>query len=328
MRRRELIALLGGAAANVPFFAHAQQPPARMARIGYLTLIPPARMRAFDDAFREGLRDFGYVEGKNIRIEYRSTEGDEDRLFGLVSELVALNVEIIVTYATGVPAAQRATTTIPIVMATYNDAVAVGIVASLARPGGNTTGSTFFAPELMAKRLELLKQIVPSMSRAGVLLLRREDSAANARMVEVMETTAKALRVELYPIEVREPSEYDSAFSAWTDRHMDGVVILDHAQFIANAGTIAALAAKHGFPSVGYLELAATGGLMAYGVDFSVMFRRAAAFVDKILKGARPGDIPVEQATKFRSVINLKTARALGLEVPPTLLALADEVIE
>ena len=145
---------------------------------------------------------------------------------------------------------------------------------------------------------------------------------------ELAKTDPEALQVELHPIEVREPSEYASAFSAWTDRRMDGLVILDHAQFIANAGTIAALAANHRFPSVGYLELAATGGLMAYGVDFSVMFRRAAAFVDKILKGARPGDIPVEQATKFRSVINLRTAKTLGLEVPPTLLALADEVIE
>ena len=327
MRRREIIKLLGGAAAVWPLAARAQQPE-RIARIGYLTLIPAARMRVFDDAFREGLRDLGYVEGKNIHIEYRSTEGDEDRLFGLVTELVALDVDIIVTYATGVPAAQRATTAIPIVMATYNDAVAVGIIASLARPGGNITGSTFFAPELMAKRLELLKQVVPAMTRAGVLLLRREDSAATAKMIEVMEATAKALRVELHPIEVREPREYASAFATWTDRRMDGLVILDHAQFIANAGTIADLAAKHRFPTVGYLELTATGGLMAYGVDFSVMFRRAAYFVDKILKGARPGDIPVEQATKFRSVINLKTAKALGLEVPPTLLALADEAIE
>ena len=211
-KRREFITLLGGAAAW-PFVARAQQPD-RIARVGYLRLSATARIQLFDDAFREGLRDLGYVEGRNVRIEYRSSEGDEDRLFALAKELIALNVDVIVTYATGVPAARHASSTIPIVMATYNDAVAVGLVASLAHPGGNVTGSTFFAPELMAKRIELLKEIVPSMSRAGVLLLRRDDTAATVKTVEVMEATAKALRVELHPIEVRELGEYAGACSA------------------------------------------------------------------------------------------------------------------
>jgi len=327
MRRREFITLLGGAAAAWPLAGRAQQPE-RIARIGYLRLSPAARIQVFDDAFREGLRDFGYVEARNIHIEYRSSEGDEDRLFALAKELIALNVDVIVTYATGVPAARRASSTIPIVMATYNDAVAVGLVASLAHPGGNVTGSTFFAPELMAKRIEQLKEIVPAMRRVGVLLLRRDDTAATVKTVEVMEAAAKVLRVELHPIEVREPGEYADAFSAWNDRHIDGLVVLDHAQFIANAAAITALAAEHRFPSIGPLEWPASGGLMGYGVNFAAMFRRAGAFVDKIFKGAKPSDIPVEQATKFASVINLKAARALGLDVPSTLLALADEVIE
>jgi putative tryptophan/tyrosine transport system substrate-binding protein len=326
MRRREFIALAGAVAAAWPLAARAQQRQ-RIARIGYLSLLP-ARVEIFYDEFREGLRDLGYVEGGNIHLEYRTSDGDEDRLFALANELIALNVDVIVTYATGVPAAKRATSTIPIVMATYNDAVAVGIVASLAHPGGNVTGSTFFAPELMAKRLELLKEMVPAMARAGVLLLRREDSVANAKMVDLMQATAGALRVELHPIEVRESGEYVAAFSAWSNRRIDTLVVLDHAQFIANAKAISALAVQHRFPSIGPLELPAGGGLMGYGVNFAAMFRRAAAFVDKILKGAKPGDIPVEQATKFKSVINLKTARALGIAVPPTMQALADEVIE
>jgi putative tryptophan/tyrosine transport system substrate-binding protein len=322
VKRRQFIALLSGAAAW-PLAARAQQGE-RLARIGYLGLAPAARI-LFDDAFREGLRDLGYVEGKNLRIEYRSTEGDEGRIPALAAELVGLDVDAIVTYATGVPAAQRATATIPIVMAAYAN---VGIVGSLARPGGNITGSTFFLPELMAKRLELLKEVVPPMTRAGVLLLRRDDTEANRNILEAMGATAKALRVELRPIEVREPSDYESTFSAWTDQQIDGLVMLDHAQFLVNAGAIAALAAKHRLPSIGPLELPAAGGLMAYGVDFSVMFRRAAAFVGKILKGAKPGDIPIEQATKFKAVVNLKTAKALGIDMPTSILLRADEVIE
>jgi putative ABC transport system substrate-binding protein len=180
----------------------------------------------------------------------------------------------------------------------------------------------------MAKRLELIKEVVPSMTRAGVLLLRRDDTASNRNVLEAMGGSAKELRVELQPIEVREPREYESAFSAWAEQKIGALVILDHPQFIANAAAIAALAAKHRLPSIGPLELPGSGGLIAYGVNFSDLFRRAAALVEKILTGAKPGDIPVEQATKFKSVINLKTAKALGLTVPDKLLALADEVIE
>jgi ABC-type uncharacterized transport system substrate-binding protein len=290
----------------------------------YLSL-GSASQNVFDDAFRAGLRDLGYVEGKNLHIEFRFTEGDEDRIPGLVAELVALNVEVIVTYATGVYAALRATARIPIVFAATGDVVAMGLVASLAHPGGNVTGLTFFLPELMAKRLELLKEVVPSMTRAGVLLPR---SLSNPNVLEMMGATAKALKVRLQPIEVRKPSEFESAFSAWADEQIGGFVMSDHALFGLNAHAIVALAAKRRLPSIGALELPASGGLMGYGVNFPDMFRRAAAFVDKILKGEKPGDIPVEQATKFKSVRNLKTAKALGLTVPLTLQVTADEVIE
>jgi len=213
-----------------------------------------------------------------------------------------------VTHSNGVYAALRATATIPIVFATGGDAVVQGIVASLARPGGIVTGLTFFLPELMAKRLELLKQTVPSMDRAGVLLLR--DQPLNGPVLAAMRATVGALGVELHPLEVRDPSEFEGAFSIWVARRIGAFVIHDHALFIVNAGSLVLLGAKYGLPSVGPLEIATNGGLMAYGVDFPTMFRRAAVFVGKILKGAKPGDLPVERATRFNLLINLRTACA------------------
>jgi putative ABC transport system substrate-binding protein len=324
MRRRAFIAGLGGAAAW-PVAARAQQAE-RLARIGYLGPTSASQLVGSIDAFSNGLRDLGYVEGRNLHIEFRFADGHEDRLPALAAELVALNVHVIVTYGTGVFAAQRATATIPIVAAVAPDLVALGVVSSLSHPGGHLTGLTFFLPELMAKRLELLKEVVPSMTRAGVLLLR--DNPSTGSILEKMGATAKALGVGLQPIEVNGPREFESEFSGWTEKQISGVVILDHPDFLASFDAIAALAAKHRLPSIGALELPASGGLMGYGVRFSEMFRRAAALVDKILKGAKPGDIPVEQATKFQLVLNLKAARALGLQMPPQLLARADEVIE
>jgi putative ABC transport system substrate-binding protein len=214
LRRREFITLVGSAAAAWPLAARAQQPE-RLARIGYLGLTSASGEHAYggSDVFLAGLRDLGYVERRNLHIEYRFSGGDEARLPGLAAELVALNVDVIVTYATGVNAAQRATATIPIVAATAGDMVAMGIVTSLAHPGGNITGSTFFVPELYAKRLELLREVVPSMTRAGVLMVRNNPSNLNA--LEAMGATAKALKVGLQPIEVGGPAEYESAFLAW-----------------------------------------------------------------------------------------------------------------
>ena len=320
MRRRDLITLVGASAVAWPLAARAQQPD-RLRRIGILG------DRSLDkvlDAFLAGLRELGYVEGKNLHIEFRFAEGDDDRLPRLATELVALNVDVIVTWGKGTYAAHRATATIPIVMATAADVVAMGIVASLAHPGGNITGLTLFVPEIMAKRLELLKEVVPPMARSGVLLRRNTPSTGN--ILEVMGVTAKELRVELQPIEVGGPEEFESAFSALTDKQTNAIIVQDLLTF--DAAAIAALAAKHRLPSIGPVELPASGGLMAYGVNFRDMFHRAAYFVDKILKGTKPGDIPIEQATEFKLVLNLKTAKVLGLTVPPILLATADEVIE
>jgi putative ABC transport system substrate-binding protein len=324
MKRREFIAGLGGAAAW-PLVARAQQ-SGRVHSIGYLAFSSSDRAVRFIDIFREGLRNFGYVEGKNIIIEPRYADGDDDRLSTLANELVRANVDVIVTYATGVTAAQRVTSTIPIVMATYADAVAVGVVSSVAHPGGNITGLTFFVSELMAKRLELLKEAVPSMTKAGVFLLR--DNPSTPSILRVMGATAEALSVKIQPFQIKTPAEFENTFAEMRDQQVNAVVVVDHAFFIDNADVIAALAVKHRLPSAGTLEYGASGGLIAYGVNFPEMFRRAASFVDKILKGEKPGDIPVEQATKFKSVLNLKTAKSLGLEIPPSLLVRADEVIE
>jgi putative tryptophan/tyrosine transport system substrate-binding protein len=325
VKRREFITLLGGAAAAWPLAARAQQ-AGRIARIGYLGLNTPLWERTFSEVFRTGMRDLGYVEGRNLHIEFRFAEGNEARLVGLAAELAALNVDVIVTYATGVFAAQRATATIPIVAAAAADLVAMGVVASLARPGGNVTGSTFFVPELYAKRLEVLKEVVPSLTRAGILLVR--NNLANPNLLEFTRTTAKALKIGLQPIEVGAPTEYENAFSAWADQQVGGLVVTDHPYFFANFDALAALVTRYRLPSIGPLEWPASGGLIAYGVNLADLYRRAAAFVDKLLKGAKPQDIPVEQATRFKLILNLKIAKALGLEVPPTLLARADEVIE
>ena len=324
MRRREFITLLGGAVAW-PLAGRAQQAD-RLARIGYLRLSPAAQSQREENAFLQGLRDLGYVEGQNIHIEYRSTEGDEGRIPALLKELVDLNVDVIVVHATGVAAALQATKTIPIVMAVGPDLVALGLVQSLAHPGGNVTGSTFFLAELLAKRLELLKEAAPSMTRAGLLVIRRADGANTN--IEVVETTANTLKVDLHLAEVRGPDEFESAFATWTDAQIGGFVMGDHSLLTYNAALIASLAAKHRFASIGPLSLPEAGGLMGYGVNFLEIFRRAAYFVDRILKGTKPGDIPIEQATKFRSVVNLRTARVLGIELSASVLLRADEVIE
>jgi len=325
MRRRDFVALVGAAAAW-PLTARAQQ-PARIPVVGYLS-IDSAAQHAFGgaDVFQAGLADLGYVEGKNIHIEFRFAERNEDRLPAIAAELVALKVDVIVTYATGIFAAFNATKTIPIVMAVGPDLVAVGVVPSLAHPGGNVTGLTFFLPELMAKRLELLKQVVPSLTAAGVLLVR--DIPTNDAVLPAMAATAKALGVELHPIFLREPREFDSDFFAASKSPIGGFVMIDHSLYSSRASAIAALAANHRLPGIGPLALPSGGGLLGYGVNFKEMFYRSASIVDKILKGAQPGDIPIEQATKFLFVINLKTAKALDIKISPNLLSLADDAIE
>jgi putative ABC transport system substrate-binding protein len=322
MRRREFLARLGGAAAawSLATRARAQD---RIARIGYLSPLSP---KPDADEFRAGLRDLGYVEGKNLEIVERIDDGHADRLPRLAAELVDQKVDVIVSFANGVYAAARVTKTVPIVMVTAADVVAMGLVASLAHPGGNITGQTFLVPELVAKRLAFLKQAAPSMIRAGVLLTR--DSASNPNMLAVLRVAAGALKVELRPIEVADAGWLESAISAAVDEKIGGLVSTDQTLFIRNADAIAAIAQKRRLPSIGGPLYARNGGLMGYGVNFPPMFRHAAVFVDKILRGEKPGDIPIEQATKFETIVNLKSAEALGIAMPPVLLASADEVIE
>jgi putative ABC transport system substrate-binding protein len=324
--------LVGGTAAW-PFAAVAQTPE-RIVTIGYLGVTTARQWTEGGGRdFREGLRDLGYIEGKNLRFELRFAEGDDSRLPALAGELVALNVDVIVTFSSGVYAARQATSTIPIVMATAGDVVAAGLASSLAHPGGNTTGSVFFAPELLAKRLQMLKEIAPSLRRASLLLLRQPLPAERSRQghtVEIVRAAAEAVNVELFPIEASGPEEFESAFATFNEERIGGLVASDVAQFTTPAAfsAIAALAVARRLPTLGSPGLAMNGGLVGYGVEWQGMYRRAAYFVDKILKGANPRDLPIEQTTRFEMIVNLKTAKAIGVDIPLLLLAGADEVIE
>jgi putative ABC transport system substrate-binding protein len=320
MRRRDFITLLGGAAAW-PLAARAQQ-AGKVARIGFLGPASESGMAPRVQGFRSGLRELGYVEGTNVIIEYRWADDKYERLPELAAELVRSNVDVIVTVGTPASlAAKRATATIPIVVASIGDPLRV--VASLARPGGNITGSGFFSPELFAKRIELLKELMPQLTRMATLF-----NPGAPGDVKTMETTAQSLKVELQQFPVRAPSEFENAFERMEQGRLQAVNIDDDQMLTANIGAIAALATKRRLVSVGNKEFAQAGGLMGYGVVFPAIYRRAAVFVDKILKGAKPADIPFEQATKFEFILNLKAAKALGLDVPPIMLVRADEVIE
>jgi len=326
MNRRDTVLALAALGA-MPLSTRAQQAP-RVARIGYLSPASASGklVQELFDALRAGLRDHSYVEGKNLQLEARYADEDSARLPALAAELVGLKVDVIVTFAQGARAAWSVTKTIPIVIANGPDPVAMGMAASLARPGGNVTGSTFFYFELMAKRLELLKEVNPSMTRVGVLL--NAATPANTPVLAAMGVAAKALKLELHAIEVRGLAEFDSAFSALAKKNIQGLVVNDASLFTTNATAIAALAAKHRLPSIGSLELTESGGLIAYGVTWAENWRRAAYFVDKILKGEKPGDLPIEQARKFDFVVNLKAAKALGVSVPKAMLLRVDRVIE
>jgi putative ABC transport system substrate-binding protein len=325
MRRREFITLLGGAASAWPLTAHAQQ--AKVARIGFLGVDSASSHAARLAAFRAGLRDLGWVEGTNLFIEYRWAEGNYERLRGLADELVQLKVDVLVTHATpGALAAKSATSTIPIVLTAVGDILALGLVSSLRVPGGNITGLSTFVPELTAKRLELLKDAVPSLTKAAVLL--NPDNPVSRVVPQEIEPTAKALNITLQTFEARRPSEFGQVFATMIDQRADALLLFEDPIMITNPNAIAVLAAVNRLPSCGFPEFARAGGLIALGINFSDMDYRAAAFVDKILKGAKPGELPIERSTKFNIIINLQTAKALGITLPPTLLIRADEVIE
>jgi putative tryptophan/tyrosine transport system substrate-binding protein len=326
MKRREFITLVAGSAAAWPFVARAQE-ATKAYRIGFVGLPSAGSLPERPEAFRAGLRDLGYQEGRNIVIEYRWAEGRYEHLPALFAELVRLNVDVIVTHGTpGALAAKQVTNTIPIVVAVIADPEASGVVASLAKPGGNVTGLTYFTPELSAKRLELLKETMPGLTDVGALLNR--INPANAPIVPAVRRTAEALKLKLHQFGVRGPDEFEAAFAEMASKRIDALVVIDDAILIANAHTLAQIALRQRLPSSGWSDYAVAGGLLSYGINFTDMFRRAANFVDKILKGAKPSDLPVERASKFETIVNLKTAKALGIEVSTSLLLRADEVIE
>jgi putative ABC transport system substrate-binding protein len=325
MDRRTFIAAAAGTlAASLPL-AEAQS--TRPAVIGFLGLTSAASFSNRVSAFRSGLRELGYVEGRDYVIEFRWAEGHDDRLHDLATELVQLNVRIVVTHATaGALAAKRATTSIPIVMAVGGDAVITGLANSLARPGGNVTGSTILIPDLNVKRLELLKEVAPRLSRVAVLVHR--GSPANAPMLSLTEMTGKSLDLTLRHFEVEGPEAFQRAFQEMDKARVDGVLVFEEPMLLFNARTIADLAMLHRLPLAGFLELGEAGGVIGFGVDIPEMFHRAAFFVDRILKGAKAGDIPIEQATRFRLILNLKSAATLGLTIPQSLTLRADQVID
>jgi putative ABC transport system substrate-binding protein len=324
MRRRDLIAFVGGMAALWPLAAGAQE-PGKVHRIGILSLAEQTSTKIFD-AFRGGLRDLGYIEGQNITIEYRLAAGDFSRLPAMAGELVRLPVDIIVIDG-GTKVAQiakDATSTIPIVGPLGPDAVAAGLAASLAHPGGNVTGHSGFGVELSGKRLQLLKEALPAISR--VAALRTPTNPFNNRATE---EAARTLGMQLRSIEVATPDEIPAGFEAAAAGGAEALVVLPGPMFWNQRARIVALAAKYRMPAIyPEREYADDGGFLFYGQSMSDVFRRQATYVDKILKGAKPGDLPIERPTRFELVINLKTAKALGLTVPQSLLARADEVIE
>ena len=324
---RTIVSSLVVVASMLMALAADAQPAGKVWRIGFLGSTSTSSHGAFVDAFREGLRERGYVEGKNVTIEYRWAESHYDRLPALAAELVRLNVDVILTHGSpGARAAKDATTTIPIVVAVIGDAVATGLVSSLARPGSNVTGSTFSFSELNAKRLEMLKEAMPGLKRAAVLM--NSTNVGNVVTFEAMARTARSIDVTVMQIFAKSAEDLDGAFGQITKARAEAVVVYEDPLFIAQAPRLAALAERHRLPSVGFREYADAGGLLAFGVNFPVVWRRAAVIVDRIFKGGNPAELPMEQPAKFDTVINLKTAKTLRLTVPPRVLLRADTVIE
>ena len=310
-----------------PLMAGAQQ-GAKILRIGILWVYSPSVGSVFADAFRLGLRELGYVEGRTILLEERWAEGKFDHLPSLAGELVRLNVDVIVTASTpAVQAAQQATRTIPIVMTLVTDPVESGIVASLARPGGNITGLSLMHPELTGKRLALLKEVVPKVRRVGVFW--SASTPSYRLLLSETETAARSLGLQLHVVEVRGPTDFDNAFSAITRHSVGALVLLPDVLFRNQQKRILDLASKNQLPAMYWSrELVDAGSLMAYGANIPDQYRRAATVVDKILKGAKPRDLPIEQPAKFELVINVKTAKALRLTIPQSVLLRADYVVE
>ena len=322
MRRREFITLLGGAAVTWPLAARAQQPSERMRRIGIIDDAP------MWNAFRRGLRDHGYLEGQNIAFDYKYADGVPERLAEAAAELVRRPVDVIATYGTPPTlAVKEATATIPIVMIGVGDPVRAGFVTSIARPGGNVTGNTILGPEVGAKRLQLFKEACPPISRMAFVV--NPANASNVAYLQELQIAAPALGVKLISAEVRSVSDFDSAFAAMMRERPDAFMMTADPLLMLHIRRVIDFLTDNRLPSIFQnRDNVVAGGLMSYGASLSDLFRRGAGYVHKILQGTKPADLPVEQPTKFELVINLKTARALGLTVPLAMLGLADEVIE
>ena len=324
MKRRDFITLLGSAAAAWPMAARVQQRTSKIPRIGIIDIDDAAMW----DPFRQGLRDFGYIEGQTVAIEYRSAVGKPDRFAAVASELAHLPVDVIATFATTATyAAKRATTTVPIVMIAVGDPVRSGLVASLARPEGNITGNTILGPELAAKRLQLLKEIFPTISR--IAFLWNPNNASHAAYLEEWNAAASTLGVKMHFVAVSSSDEFDGAFAAMMRERPDAFAMTADPFHLLHIVWITDFLAKNGLPGMYQVrEQAIAGGLMSYGASVPDLFRRGASYVHKILQGTRPAELPVEQPVKFELVINLKTAKAIGLTIPESFLLRADEVIE
>ena len=326
--RRAFVGMLAGGLVVARLAAEAQQPAGKVYRLGSLsasgTLNNPNSA-----AFRQGLRDLGWIEGQNIVIEFRSAEGQLDRLPALAAELVRLKVDLIVASPTpAAMAAKSATTTIPIVGLSLADPVALGLIPSLARPGGNITGVSYsVGADIFGKDLQLLREAVPNVRRVAVLS--NPAGPTQPLILGNIKTAATSLGLQLLPVGARGPTELDGAFATMARERVGAVFVVTDPAYISHRARIVELANKHRLPSVFTQKAdAEAGGLMSYGPSFTAIYRRGAYYVDKILRGAKPGDLPVEQPTKFELVINLKTAKALGLTIPPSLLQRADEVIQ
>ena len=329
MRRRKFIGLVASMAATWPLAARAQQPAGRVYRVGYLSLSSRERSLRFAEAFEDGLRRLGYRVGENVTIEYRYANGEKERLPALATELVRLGVDIIIAGSNpSTMATKTATTTIPIVMVNIVDPVSTGLVASLARPGGNVTGLAVDAGgEILGKRFELLKEMLPKLSRLGIMW--NPDVEASRSRQAAMTETARTLGLTTIPVEVRGVDTLEQAFATMTKERAQAFVVQGDSVLHEYRDRIAEMAVSSRLPSAAVTsQLAEAGFLLSYGADLFDPYRRAAVFVDKIFKGAKPADLPAEQPTKFELVINLKTAKALSIIVPPTLLTRADEVIE
>jgi putative ABC transport system substrate-binding protein len=324
MKRREFITVLGCAVAW-PLASRAQ---GRIPRVGFMGNSTAALEANLVDSFREGLRELGYEEGRNIAIEYRWADGQYERLAALVTELIAAKVDVIVT--AGTPAAlavKKATSTVPLVMVAVGDPVGTGLVPSLARPDGNLTGLSSVAPDLEGKRLELLREIVPSVSRIAVFL--NSVNPFHATSMRQAQTAGKTLGIKVQQYDIRKSEDLDGAFAAIRKERPDALLILADRVFLHNRERIVDFTGEQHLPNVNaYKELVEAGGLISYGPSYEDMHKRAAIYVNKILKGAKPGNLPIEQPTKFTLVVNLKAAKALGISMPPAVLSRADEVIE